>query len=146
MTFEEFQQQFIDWTINTIEAKKDDGFPICPFARKARLQNKIQFIDARDMSLDKFREFDDAVYEIGIAWIEGNDVSIVPDMLTQLETENPDLLYFISTKESGHFAKNFQDCVFIQLRGDLEEKRAYLHTTNYYKSWPEEYYKSILGN
>lgn len=145
MTFEEFQQQFIDWTINTIEAKKDDGFPICPFARKARLQNKIQFIDAREMSIDKFREFDEKKFEIGIAWIEGNDLTPVPDMITQLETENPELLYFISTKESGHFAKNFQDCVFIQLRGDLEEKRAYLHTTRYYESWPAEYYKSILG-
>lgn len=145
MTFEQFQEQFIDWTINVIEAKRDSGFPICPFARKARLQGKIQFIDARDLSLEKFREFDDTTYEIGIAWIEGNDVDSIPDMLEVMHKENPELLYFISTKDSGHFAKNFQDCVFIQLRGDLEEKRAYLHSTSYYDSWPEDYYKSIVG-
>ena len=92
MTFEQFQEQFIDWTINFIEAKRDSGFPICPFARKARLQGKIQFIDARDLSLEKFREFDDTKYEIGIAWIEGNDVDSIPDMLEVMHKENPELL------------------------------------------------------
>ena len=46
MTFELFQERFLKWTEETIEAKQDNGFPICPFARKARLQNKIQFINA----------------------------------------------------------------------------------------------------
>ena len=56
-----------------------------------------------------------------------------------------DLLYFTSTTTSGHFAKNFTDCVFIQLRDDLVEKRKYLHTTRYYESWPLDYYKLITS-
>ena len=37
--------KFLEWTENVIEQKKEDGFTICPFAKKARLDNKIQFID-----------------------------------------------------------------------------------------------------
>ena len=60
--------------------------------------------------------------------------------------ENPDLLYFTSTRESGHFVKNFTDCVFIQLKGDIMEKRKYLKNTKYYDSWPADYYKLITGD
>lgn len=144
--FDEFQKKFLEWTENEIEAKKIDGFPICPFARKARLQNKIQFIDARDNQMDTYETFDKEHYEIGIAWVDGCDMSEVEDMCDQLTKKHTDLLYFTSTTTSGHFAKNFTNCVFIQLRGDINEKRKYLHTTKYYDSWPEAYYKSIINN
>jgi hypothetical protein len=59
---------------------------------------------------------------------------------------NPDLLYFTSTRDSGHFVKNFTDCVFIQLRGDIMKKRNYLKdNTTYYDNWPDAYYTLITG-
>lgn len=145
MNFQEFQNKFLEWTENEIEAKKLDGFPICPFARKARLQNKIQFIDARDNQSDTYETFDKNQYEIGIAWVDGCDMDQVESVIEQQMKKHNDLLYFTSTTTSGHFAKNFTNCVFIQLRDDLTEKRKYLHTTKYYESWPEEYYKLITS-
>lgn len=145
MNFQEFQNKFLEWTENEIEAKKLDGFPICPFARKARLQNKIQFIDARDNQSDTYETFDKDQYEIGIAWVDGCDMDQVEFVIEQQMQKHQDLLYFTSTTTSGHFAKNFTNCVFIQLRDDLTEKRKYLHTTKYYESWPEEYYKLITS-
>lgn len=145
MNFQEFQNKFLEWTENEIEAKKLDGFPICPFARKARLQNKIQFIDARDNQSDTYETFDKNQYEIGIAWVDGCDMDQVQSVIEQQMQKHEDLLYFTSTTTSGHFAKNFTNCVFIQLRDDLKEKRKYLHTTKYYESWPEEYYKLITS-
>ena len=142
---QEFQNKFLEWTENEIEAKKLDGFPICPFARKARLQNKIQFIDARDNQSDTYETFDKNQYEIGIAWVDGCDMDQVESVIEQQMKKHNDLLYFTSTTTSGHFAKNFTNCVFIQLRDDLTEKRKYLHTTKYYESWPEEYYKLITS-
>lgn len=145
MNFQEFQNKFLEWTENEIEAKKLDGFPICPFARKARLQNKIQFIDARDNQSDTYETFDKDQYEIGIAWVDGCDMDQVESVIEQQMQKHNDLLYFTSTTTSGHFAKNFTNCVFIQLRDDLTEKRKYLHTTKYYESWPLDYYKLITS-
>ncbi len=145
MNFQEFQNKFLEWTENEIEAKKLDGFPICPFARKARLQNKIQFIDARDNLTQSYETFDKEIYEIGIAWVDGCNMSEVETIIEQQMQKHNDLLYFTSTTTSGHFAKNFTNCVFIQLRDDLTEKRKYLHTTKYYDSWPIDYYKLITS-
>ena len=145
MNFQEFQDKFLEWTETEIESKKLDGFPVCPFARKARLQNKIQFIDARDNQMDTYELFDMDTYEIGIAWVDGCDMRKVEEMCSSLTEKHPDLLYFTSTTKSGHFVKHFTNCVFIQLRDDINEKRKYLHTTKYYDSWPEEYYKLITS-
>ena len=73
-------------------------------------------------------------------------MEVVDEVLERYKAENPDLLYFTSTTDSGHFAKNFTNCVFIQLRGDIDNRREQLHKTKYYDSWPEHYYKIITGH
>jgi len=146
MNFSDFQQEFLNWSQNNIEVKQDSGLPVCPFARKARLQQKIQFIDARD-DLSQLNTFDKSTYEIGIAWLGDIDnIDPVEKFCTDSMDANPDLLYFTSTRDSGHFVKNFTDCVFIQLRGDIMKKRNYLKdNTTYYDNWPDAYYKLITG-
>jgi hypothetical protein len=145
MNFSDFEQEFLKWSQNSIEVKQDSGLPVCPFARKARLQQKIQFIDARD-SLSQLNTFDKSTYEIGIAWLgDINDMEPVEKFCEEAMVANPDLLFFTSSRNSGHFVKNFTDCVFIQLRGDIMEKRKYLKTTKYYDNWPDTYYKLITG-
>jgi len=63
-----------------------------------------------------------------------------------LSVKNDNLLYFTSTRTSGHFVKNFTDCVFVQRKDDLLEKRTHLKdNTTYYDSWPIDYYKLITG-
>jgi len=146
MTFEEFCQAFLKWSEEIIEAKKFDGFPICPYARHARLNNLVQFIDARE-NVSDLNKFDKEKYEIGVAWLGDNNESLVTtekycEYLSEL---HPGLLYFTSTPQSGYFAKNFTNCVFIQLKDDILEKRGQLHNTKYYESWPAEYYKAITG-
>ena len=136
------------WSEERIEQKKIDGFPVCPFARKARLQDKIQFLDCRSLQSHALEQFDRQQYEIGIAWlgdITADQVSDIETICEQLAEKNPDLLYFTSTRESGHFVKNFTDCVFIQLKSDILDKRDYLYKTNYYTSWPADYFKLITG-
>jgi hypothetical protein len=148
MNFDDFITKFIQWTEDTIEKPRSDldAQPICPFARKARLQKKIQFLDARD-SLDEIKTFDKEKFEIGIAWLgDIDDIDPVEKFCEDHMKANPELLLFTSTRDSGHFAKNFTDCVFVQLRGDILKKRKYLKTTNYYENWPAEYYKLITGD
>lgn len=146
MNFEQFTSEFLRWTEEKIEAKKSDGFPVCPYARRARLTNKIEFIDGRTDLVDSLERFDDKKYEIGICWLGDDfDSDKVHAILDQLSEKYPDLLYFVSTPKSGYFAKNFTNCVFIQLKADILEKRGYLHTIGYYDNWPEDYYHEITG-
>tara|TARA_B100001248_G_scaffold262661_1_gene260512 strand:- start:12951 stop:13433 length:483 start_codon:yes stop_codon:yes gene_type:complete len=146
MNFNQFSEKFLKWTEEVIESKKIDGFPICPFARKARLTDKIQFIDARDNIEESLLTFDPKDKEIGIAWLgDLDDVSGVEKITEKIMKEHPNLLCFTSTRSSGAFAKNFTDCVFIQIKSDILEKRKWLKTTDYYNSWPIDYYKLITG-
>lgn len=145
MNFDDFCAKFLEWTEKEIEAKKLDGFPICPFARKARLQDKIQFLDCTT-SVQNLRDFDKEKYEIGIAWVDSDDQLVTAQEYAKfLEQMNPDLLYFTSTPHSGEFAKNFTNCIFVQLKQDILDKREYLKTTKYYDSWTPEYFKAITG-
>ena len=146
MNFNQFSEKFLKWTEEVIESKKIDGFPICPFARKARLTDKIQFIDARENIEEALLTFDPKDKEIGIAWLgDLDDISGVEKITEKIMKEHPNLLCFTSTRSSGAFAKNFTDCVFIQIKSDILEKRKWLKTTDYYNSWPIDYYKLITG-
>ena len=146
MTFNEFQTNFLTFVQTSIEPKKDDGFPVCPYARSARIKQTLQFIDARD-DLTTMTSFDPNAFQMGICWLgDLDDMSSVEKYCAQLGEENPKLLYFTSTRSSGHFVKNFTDCVFIQRADDLLEKRDHLHTTAYYDSWPVDYYKLITDH
>jgi len=126
MTFEEFKNKFIEWTVNKIE----NG--VCPFAKKARLTDKIQFLDWRYSQEQQF----DQTYDIAVAWTGSMPV---------YKDHTEDLYFFTSTKDSGFFAKNFTNVIFIQKKKDINEKRNFLRKTDYYNNWPDWYYKEITG-
>ena len=57
MTLDEFTIKFLQFVEKSIEPKKDDGYPVCPYARSARMKQTLQFIDARE-DLTTFESFD----------------------------------------------------------------------------------------
>jgi hypothetical protein len=146
-TFDNFQQDFIKWVIEEIEPDKGDGYAVCPYARAARLGNQLQFIDCsgynNDGILDAILDFDPINKLVGVCWF-GDDADMSTVNLEAIKQECPDLMYFISTPSSGHFAKNVSNTVLIQIRPLLMKRRASLHKTKFYDSWPEEYYKLIM--
>jgi len=149
-SFNQFKQDFLTWTENVIEEKQPNGFPICPYARKARLDNEIQFIDVRD-NIDRcVSGLNLKKYMIAICWLGDEPIYTQKYIDQRLDEFNSDpahknLLFFLSNTESGAFAKNFTNCIFVQIRSDIMSRREYLKTTNYYDTWPVEYYKYITG-
>lgn len=148
--FINFKEQFLDWTKLVIEEKQPNGFPICPYARQARLNNEIQFIDARE-NIDRCHtNINLKKYMIAICWLGDEPIYTSKYIDTKLDEFNNDpkhknLLFFISTPHTGAFAKNFTNCVFVQIRSDIMSRREYLKTTKYYENWTPEYYKYITG-
>jgi len=150
-SFNQFKDKFLDWTKTVIEEKQPSGFPICPYARQARLNNEIQFIDVRD-NIDRcVSGLNLKKYMIAICWL-GNEPIYTQKYIDQKieefseDPQHKNLLFFLSNKESGAFAKNFTNCVFVQIKSDILSRREYLKTTNYYDNWPADYYKYITGS
>lgn len=141
--FEQFKKDFTDWMINQLEVNKEDGYPTCPYARTARVQDKLQFIDCSGSNPDAMLEFDPRVKMVGVCWF-GDDVDLDTINLEQMKELNPDLMYLQSTKTSGHFVQNISNVILIQIRSELLRRRASLHKSSYYDSWPAEYYKEIM--
>lgn len=148
MKFEEFKKQFINWAIENIETVQLGSFSICPYAKQARLLNKIQFINASNKCYKTFLKFDESKYEVGIAWLGENikDINNINALLEELHDHNQDFFYFLSTPNTGHFAKNFSNCIFIQRKEDILNKRKFLLKTDYYKNWPTDYFNKIVGS
>ena len=67
--FNNFVTNFLDWTKTVIEEKQPNGWPICPYARKARLDNEIQFIDARENIERCHTQINLKKYMIAICWL-----------------------------------------------------------------------------
>lgn len=141
--FEQFKKDFTDWMIDQLEVNKEDGYPTCPYARTARVQDKLQFIDCSGSNPDAMLEFDPRVKMVGVCWF-GDDVDLDTINLEQMKELNPDLMYLQSTKTSGHFVQNISNVILIQIRSELLRRRAALHKSSYYDSWPAEYYKEIM--
>lgn len=139
--FEHFKLDFIKWMYTQLEPAKIGNHPVCPYAQFARRKDKIGFIDSRSGVIAT----DLGNKEIVIHWIGDDvDVSKYVSLVENLNKDNPLLLYLLSTTLSGRFVKNFTNCIFVQNRLDIERKRTYLKTTDYYDNWPVDYLKSII--
>ena len=68
--FEEFKKDFTNWMITRLEVNKEDGYPTCPYARTARVQDKLQFIDCSGPNPDAMLEFDPRVKMVGVCYLE----------------------------------------------------------------------------
>ena len=146
------KSELINWIKTFVEKPNTllgDWAP-CPYARKARLDNEIQFIDVRD-NIDRcVSGLNLKKYMIAICWLGDEPIYTQKYIDQRLDEFNSDpahknLLFFLSNTESGAFAKNFTNCIFVQIRSDIMSRREYLKTTNYYDTWPVEYYKYITG-
>ena len=68
MTLDEFQSKFLEFTEKQVEPLKDDGYPVCPYAKSARIKRALQFIDGRN-DLTIMDTFDPKTYQMGIVWL-----------------------------------------------------------------------------
>ena len=114
--FNNFVTNFLDWTKTVIEEVQPNGWPICPYARKARLDNEIQFIDVRDNIERCHTQINLKKYMIAICWLGDEPIYTQKYINQKLEEFNTDpahknLLFFLSNTESGAFAKNFTNCI-----------------------------------
>jgi len=147
MEFENFKSEFMQFTIDKIEVDKGDGWPTCPYARKARLNGDIQFMDGRNAlyTQSALETFDKSQYKMAVCWMgDDRDLDEMDNIASRMSDMYPEHHYFVSTELSGLFVKNFTRIIIIQIKEDITSRRKKLHKTSYYDSWTKEYYDEIV--
>jgi|TARA_R100000995_G_scaffold35562_1_gene16288 hypothetical protein len=150
------------------------GYPACPFAKMAWLQDKVQ-IEIKPKFLSYKKELNDYIYTLDFAVKEilifcDPFYSYTPNQFHQITEEynnkyNKIDMYFMSfhpnnpatTEEQaflvepeGHTPDITSDLKYsmmlVQKFSQLQEASDKLHKQGYYKKWPREYYEDVVGS
>jgi hypothetical protein len=156
-------QDIFNWSKKFLEKpnKHLGGMPVCPYAKKARENNKLKVIEVQESEkfLDKiiFSCDNFGVYDVVIVACE--DMQISADELNNYvhalnkvyvpkdvyliasypDDEQIDFLESLDYEPSREFYM-----VLIQSYQKLEDGSSSLSKTNYYKHWPEDYYADTV--
>lgn len=132
-----------NWIYKISKPQEDLGnFPICPYAATAKFVVKQTSVS-------------------DIAPITGVDVAIfvVEDSLSlddltqkceELNNLYPDYIFLDDHKDDKSFINNTQtnnglyNLIIVQEKNHLLQARKFLHKTDYYSYWAEEFYKKII--
>ena len=90
--FNVFKEKWINHCINVVEDKHQ-----CPFAKHARVNNQIQFIDG---SQDLFFAIEQYTgdKEVGVIWLGNLITDNHRKIVRQLSEENPHIIYFLTDR------------------------------------------------
>ena len=150
------------------------GYPACPFAKMAWLQDKVQ-IEIKPKFLPYKKELNDHIYTLDFAVKEilifcDPFYSYTPNQFHQITEEYNDKynkinMYFMSfhphnpattedqaflVEPEGHAPAITSDLKYsmmlVQKFSQLQEASDKLHKQGYYKKWPREYYEDIVGS
>lgn len=160
-------EDIIDWSINFVEKKSDklDEWPICPYAKQARLKNQVEIIEVKD-SEDYLLEVVKQARTIKnkdkkLIIVACGDMTIPVDDLSNYITalnhtfvmDDVYLMPFhpdddgeeeVEFLEGEYEPENEFFMVLIQPFKELEEASGHLHKKGYYKNWNKEYYQDTV--
>lgn len=138
ISFEEFKKNFIDWSISVAEKIQPNKLPLCPYARHARMTDSLHFIDGRKDLKQALSSYS-GEKDMGVIWL-GNiiDKREVNNILEHQRKTNPNIVYFLSTPESGDIGKSFTYTIIMHRYDDYLIKQRRLYEQKYYDQYPDD--------
>ena len=162
-------EDILQWSEKYLEPKNEylGNVPVCPYAKKARLQNKYRILECHN-----FIEFQDTIIEgaklakdpdIQIVLVGCDDIgydaeelNAVIDILNRVlvpqdiylmcshphDGEEPEPIEFLETGDWE--PDNEFMMVLIQKFDELEKASDNLRKTGYYDNWPSDYYEGTV--
>ena len=164
------KEDILSWSKDFLEkpSKHLNNYPVCPFAKKTRLENKISIVENNKATtlletiVKQATQFKDNNNDICI--VACNDLSIIADELHDYihalnyvfvpkdvylmcfhpeDAEEDERIEFLEdTNWEPH--NNFL-MVLIQPFKKLEDASKQLKKTSYYKNWPKDYYNGTVN-
>lgn len=156
MDFAKAQQEIVQWIQDFVEKPNPllDGWAPCPYARQARIEDKISIRAGHDPYFDLCRTFrrgigdsDVVIYAYDpIEWplqrfrnwqragkINPHGLYVLEDHPGEIENVNGLMM------NQGTYA-----ILFVQSRNKLEEAARQLVQKDYYAGWPEHYLRDLF--
>lgn len=150
----------LEWITKNVEkpTKNFNGYPPCPFARKARLSNEIDFLiienNIEEEIIKKCINFDKSkkiCITILNSYITPQWTSYISQIINkQLEEDMLDYIVLTDHYENPTYINGFKTSqekyilFLIQEKTDLQQKAEYLEkNTNYYSLWSDENFNDI---
>ena len=155
------KEDIISWAIDHVE-KKGKKFPICPYAKQARLnkQVKIVIVDKCDDFLEEVCNEAGVLFEQGLKLIilACSDMKITADDLNNYIHALNHVYVPLNTYLMASYPEDEQEefmegdwepdneffMVLIQPFSELEEASAHLESIGYYNNWSQEYYTDTV--
>ena len=154
-------EDILSWSIEHIE-KKHGQFPICPYAKQARLNNEIKIVEvekAEDFLREVIRQAGGLHQNrLKLIVIACSDMEMTPDTLHDyvhaLNHVYVPLNTYLMPSYPEDEAEDFMDgdwepdneffMVLIQPFKELEDASAALDKIGYYNNWSQEYYSDTV--
>lgn len=157
MNFDQAQQDIMTWLTQFVEQPHPAlaGWPPCPYARRARMDNKftmragtepywdLMHVDLGTLDVMAFvydpkdfdvAEFEDLVQRANRGFLLARDLIALSD-----HPDSPEIINGVSMNQ-GTWA-----IVFVQARGKLDAHARNLADRGYYHDWPEDYLKILFA-
>jgi len=156
MDFDQAQKDIMSWLTDFVERPHPalGSWPPCPYARRARMDNKFQIrrgiepyydlmqVDLAALDVLAFvyepehfaaKEFEDLVHRANQGFLFGRDLIALPDHPDAPEVVNGVIM------NQGTWA-----IVFVQALGKLNAHAKSLADRGYYQGWPEHYLTALF--
>ncbi len=134
------EEDIKSWAIDHVE-KHGDKFPICPYAKKARLENqvKIVIVDKCDEFLERVCEEAGGLFQnrLKLIILACSEMEITPDT-SYPEDEQEEFMEGDWEPDNEFFME------LIQPFKELEDASAHLEKIGYYNNWSQEYYADTV--
>ena len=160
-------EDIIDWSIQFVEKKSNklDEWPVCPYAKQARLKNQFEVIEVKDSNDYLFEVVKQArtikEKKKKLIVVASGDMQIEVDELANYVTalnhtfvmDDVYLMPFhpdddgeeeVEFLEGEYEPENTFYMVLIQPFKELEAASGHLHKKGYYKNWNKEYYQDTV--
>lgn len=158
MDLEQARLDIVNWIADFVEQPhpKLNNWSPCPFARKARLDNKIKIRRGRDPYADLMnfvklepydvvifvydattisaQEFERQVYSVNKTFLTTRNLIALSD-----HPDSPEIVNDVSMNQGTYALIFIQDCE------KLNQSAESLAAKGYYQDWPEDYMQSLFS-
>lgn len=160
MDFIQAKQDVLNWIENFVEQTNPglNGWPPCPFARRSRLENRLNILQGSDVLVDVSSliqswndQYDVVVYvydketytvdELASSIEQLNKFQALPKDILILEDhpDDPEIVNGVSMNQGQYIL------VLCQRFSKVNLASAELKEQGYYDTWSKEYYDRVVG-
>ena len=153
----EYKEYLTKWIDEVLSVPNDllNSLPICPFARRAILDNQVKFIRTSNYVDDipvLLQQWDDAIHAVVFVCNDDVDpdqfVSDVSDLNSRFLSQNLVLLEdHVDIEESFHgikFNNGKYNIIIVQRLHSINEASRALERKGYYVNWTDDMYDDVV--